>query len=294
MQKPLRITSNDNPRIKAVLRLRESRDRRETGLFLAEGFREVERAMAAGLRLVEWYACEEQLGFDIAEMLRRLPWKKSQGDAAGFDVSSNVLKKLAYRDEPEGLIAVFEQPRWSLDALEVEADSLWLVGVGIEKPGNLGAMARTAAAAGAAGLIAADGPIDPFNPNAIRASTGAVFSLPVVSATSVELIEWFAAQRIRLFAAMLIEGAKPHTQVDLTGKVAIVIGAEDEGLPSHWSALAGKTGGGPVIIPMQTDHVDSLNASVAAGVLIFEAIRQREVKARHGGSEARRHEGRKP
>ena len=291
MQKPLRITSNDNPRIKAVLRLRESKDRRETGCFLAEGFREVERAMVAGLRLLEWYACEEQLGFDVGQMMRRLPWSESHENAVGFEVSSNVLRKLAYKDEPEGLMAVFEQPRWSLGELEVKADSLWLVGVGIEKPGNLGAMARTAAAAGAAGLIAADGPIDPFNPNAIRASTGAVFSLPVVSASSDELVAWLTKHQIRLFAARLIAGAKPHTQVDLTGKIAIAIGAEDQGLPTHWAGLAGKTGGSAVIIPMQTDQVDSLNASVAAGVLVFEAMRQREGGGRHEGTKARRHGG---
>ncbi len=276
MSQPLRITSTDNPRVKAVLRLRDSRDRRESGLLIAEGFREVERALAAGLRPIEWYACAELLGFDIPTLLARLPWSKSAGDALGHDVSAAVLRKLAYRDDPEGVIAVFEQPRYSLATLPNPADGLWLVGVGIEKPGNLGAMARTCAAAGAAGLLAADAPIDPFNPNAIRASTGAVFSLPVVSSTSDELLTWLISRRIRLFAAAIAPAATPYTQVDFDGRIAIVIGAEDEGLPDEWIDLARKTGGDAVIVPMRTDRVDSLNASVAAGVLLFEAVRQRE------------------
>lgn len=278
MRQLLRITSNDNPRIKAVIRLRDSRDRRETGAFIAEGFREVERAMTAGLRLIEWYACSELLGFEVSTLAQRLPWRKQDGDAAGHDVSSNVLKKLAYKENPEGLIAVFEQPRWSWDSLVSAENIFWLVAVGIEKPGNLGAMARTAAAAGAGALIAVDETIDPLNPNAIRASTGAVFSLPVVKVDGATLMAACQARSIRLHAAMLTNDATPFDQVSYTGNTAIVIGAEDEGLAADWADKARLTGGGPVIIPMLTGHVDSLNASVAAGVLLFEAKRQREVK----------------
>ncbi|MEX2216354.1 MAG: RNA methyltransferase [Phycisphaeraceae bacterium] len=275
MSSPLRITSPDNPRVKAVVRLRDSRDRRATGLFIAEGFREVERALSARLRLVELYASPEILGFDLAELSRRLPWPKDAGDASVFEVSANVLKKMAYRSEPEGVIAVLEQPRWDLDSLRCEAGDFFLIGVGIEKPGNLGAMARTCAAAGAAALLAADAPIDPFNPNAIRASTGAVFTLPIISGTSDELIAWLAAKGIRILAATLAPDAKPHTQATMTGSCAIAIGAEDEGLPAAWIDAARASGGSAVTIAMHTRQVDSLNASVAAGVLLFEAVRQR-------------------
>jgi TrmH family RNA methyltransferase len=292
-----RLTSTDNPRVKAVVRLRDSRDRRATGLFIAEGFREVERALGAGLRLVEWYACPELMGTQRPPFLagpampaarspaanrRPAPNRRPEqpalrhaGDAPGFEVAANVLRKLAYRDDPEGLIAVFEQPRFSLAALPDPPDSLYLVAAGIEKPGNLGAMARTASAAGAAALLTADVPIDPFNPNAIRASTGAVFTLPVVSATSQALSSWMKDRRIRVFAATQVDDAIPYAQADFTGKVAIVIGAEDEGLPAAWLDLARSTGGGAVVIPMSTQRVDSLNASVAAGVLMFEVLRQR-------------------
>ncbi len=278
MRQPLRITSNDNPRIKAVIRLRDSRDRRETGAFIAEGFREVERAMSAGLRMIEWYACGEQLGFDVSSLSQRLPWRRQDGDAAGHDVSGNVLRKLAYKENPEGLIAVFEQPRWSWDSLVNAGDIFWLVAVGIEKPGNLGAMARTAAAAAAGALVAVDETIDPLNPNAIRASTGAVFSLPVVKVSRPELIRACESRSIRLHAAMLTKDATPFDQTSYAGNTAIVIGAEDTGLAADWADLARKTGGGPVIIPMLTDRVDSLNASVAAGILLFKAKQQREMK----------------
>ena len=275
MATPLRITSTDNPRVKAVVRLRDSRDRRATGLFIAEGFREVERALAARLRIVELYASPEVLGFDMAALTSRLPWHKEAGDASMFDVTPNVLKKMAYRAEPEGLVAVFEQPRWDLSTLTA---GLLLVGVGVEKPGNLGAMARSCAAAGAAGLLIVDEQVDPFNPNAIRASTGAVFSLPVISVGKDEFVAHLKANGFRLLPAMLVDRARPHTEVDFTGNVAIVIGPEDTGLPAEWAALAADSGGCPVVIPMNTHQVDSLNASVAAGVLLFEAVRQRSAR----------------
>jgi TrmH family RNA methyltransferase len=143
-------------------------------------------------------------------------------------------------------------------------------------------MARTAAAAGARALIAVDAPIDAFNPNAIRASTGAVFSLPTVSLPLNELLAWTQENRVRLFAAMLTADARPCTEVDFTGSAAVVIGAEDEGLDAAWSDMAYRSGGCPVVIPMLTDRVDSLNASVAAGIILFEACRQRSRKKNPG------------
>ena len=160
------ITSVDNPRVKDVLRLRKSRERRRSGLFVAEGPREVERARAAGLRIVATY---------FAPAL--LEWPE------GEEVSERVLAKMAYRTEPEGVIAVVEAPQRELP----RDGSLYLVAVGIEKPGNLGAMARSAEAAGADALVVAEAQADPWNPNAIRASTGAVFTLPVVEATLAEV-----------------------------------------------------------------------------------------------------------
>jgi TrmH family RNA methyltransferase len=239
------ITSPDNPRVKEVLRLRKGRARREAGLFVAEGPREVERARDAGLRVHATYFAPKLLAWDEGE-----------------EVDERVLRKMSYRAEPEGVIAVVEIPQ-----RELPADStLLLVAVGIEKPGNLGAMARTADAAGADALLVGDARSDPWNPNAIRASTGAVFTLPILDATAEDV----RALPHRKVAATL--GArKRHTDESYTDPTAFFVGAEDTGLSGEWRTLADVH----VEIPMHARTADSLNASAAAAVLLFEAIRQR-------------------
>jgi TrmH family RNA methyltransferase len=224
------ITSVDNPRVKDVVRLRKGRERRRSGLFVAEGRREVERAAAAGLRVVETF---------FAPALLEWP--------GGVEVSERVLAKMAYRAEPEGVLAVVEAP-----ACQLPVDgSLYLVSVGIEKPGNLGALARSADAAGADALVVAEAKADVWNPNTIRASTGAVFSLPVVEA--------------------IVDAPTRYSDADLTPPTALVIGAEDAGLHERWRAAADIA----VSIPQRGAATDSLNASAAAAILLFEAVRQR-------------------
>jgi RNA methyltransferase, TrmH family len=239
------ITSVDNPRVKEVLRLRKARGRREAGLFIAEGPREVGRARSAGLTVAATYYAPALIDWD-------------EGD----EVDERVLRKLSYRSEPEGVVAVVEIPRRSLP----EHSTLLLVAVGIEKPGNLGAMARTADAAGADALLVGDAQSDPWNPNAIRASTGAVFTLPVVDVTADDV----AALPHQKVAATLGAEQK-HTDRDYTGRTVFLVGAEDDGLPEAWRTLADVH----VEIPMHARTADSLNASVAAAVLLFEADRQR-------------------
>ncbi len=239
------ITSVDNQRVKDVLRLRKSRERRRVGLFIAEGPREVERARAAGLRIQATYFAPELLAWD-----------------EGQEVSARVLEKMAYRAEPEGVLAVVEIPERSLPA----SPTLVLVAVGIEKPGNLGAMARTADAAGADALVVADAEADAWNPNAIRASTGAVFTLPVVEATRDEVL----ALPLRKVAAV-VGAATPYTEADLTQPSAVIVGAEDEGLDAAWREASDVQ----IAIPMHARSVDSLNAATTAAILLFEAARQR-------------------
>jgi TrmH family RNA methyltransferase len=241
------ITSVDNPRVKDVLRLRKGRERRRAGLFVAEGPREVERAVAAGLNVVATY---------FAPSLIEWP--------DGEEVSERVLAKMAYRAEPEGVLAIVEAPRHTLP----RNGTLYLVSVGIEKPGNLGAMARTAAAAGADALVVAEAQADAFNPNAIRASTGAVFTLPVVEATLDE-IETLDVQLV----AATVDAQRAHTDADLTTPTALAVGAEDEGLGERWRSAADLH----VTIPMPgaSATTDSLNAATAAAILLFEAVRQR-------------------
>jgi RNA methyltransferase, TrmH family len=240
------ISSVDNPRVKDLVRLRKARERRRSGLFIAEGPREFERARAAGLTIVATY---------FAPSL--LDWPE------GEEVSERVLAKMAYRAEPEGVIAVVEVPHRELPT----NGSLYVVAVGIEKPGNLGAMARTADAAGADALVVAEAQADPWNPNAIRASTGAVFSLPVVEATLDEI----RALPTRLLAA-LPDAPTAYTEVDLTARTTLAIGAEDVGLPDAWIEASDFS----VSIPLHAGTTDSLNAATAAAIILFEARRQRD------------------
>jgi len=265
---PEPLTSPDNPRIKHAVKLRDGRTRRKTGLFLAEGQREVERAIAAGLRVQELFLCPA-LGCP--------PPGPGGHDAPVFTVTEPLMHKLAYRQNPEGMVAVVEQKQWSLSDVPLGADGLLLIAVGVEKPGNLGAMARTAAAAGARGLVIEDTPIDPYNPNAIRASTGAVFDLPTVSVGHDALAEWLTEQHATVWAAVV--GAAPvYDATAPSGRpLAIVIGPEDTGLPPGWDEAYTQRGAAvqPVGIPHASGLVDSLNASNAAAVLLFEAVRQR-------------------
>lgn len=239
------ITSVDNPRVKEVLRLRKARARRDEGLFIAEGRREVERARDAGLAIRATYFASKLIAWDEGE-----------------EVDERVLRKMSYRAEPEGVLAVVEIPQRTLP----ENATLLLVAVGIEKPGNLGAMARTADAAGADAILVADARSDPWNPNAIRASTGAVFTLPILETTAEE-IEALPHSKV----AATLGARTSHTEPDYTQPTAFLVGAEDDGLPQHYRDLADTH----VEIPMHARTADSLNASTAAAVLLFEAVRQR-------------------
>ncbi len=241
------ITSVDNPRVKEVLRLRKSRERRRAGLFVAEGPREVERATRAGLRVHATYFAPRLIAWDEGE-----------------EVDERVLRKMSYRAEPEGVLAVVEIPQRPLP----EDATLLLVAVGIEKPGNLGAMARTADAAGADALLVGAGQSDPWNPNAIRASTGSVFTLPIVEVTTADV----RALPHHKIAAVLGAHAQ-YSDPDYRHPTAFLVGAEDAGLPPDWRDVADAH----VEIPMHGATADSLNASAAAAVLLFEAVRQRTV-----------------
>ena len=225
--------------------MRKSRERRRGGVFIAEGPREVERARSAGLTIRETYFAPELLAWDEGE-----------------EVSARVLAKMAYRAEPEGVLAVVEIPQRAVPGNA----TLILIAVGIEKPGNLGAMARTADAAGADALLVGDANADPWNPNAIRASTGAVFTLPIAEVT-LDDVRALTLQKI----AAVVGAARRYTDADLTKPTAFIVGSEDEGLSDEWRNLADEQ----VAITMAANTADSLNAATSAGVLLFEAVRQR-------------------
>jgi RNA methyltransferase, TrmH family len=260
------LASPSNPRIKAVARLRDRRERESTGLTLADGAREVRRALDSGVDVVEAFVCEPLLaGEDARAALDLLHERKIPITAT----TEPAFTKIAFGDRAEGLLAVIRAPDRGLEALALPDEPLLIVVEGVEKPGNLGAILRSADGAGADALIAASPRTDLANPNVIRASAGTIFSVPTAAAPTNEVIDWLVERRIRVIAAR-VDAERPYTDADLTGPIAIVLGSEAEGLTDAWRAADAQT----VRLPMH-GVADSLNVSVAAAVLLYEARRQR-------------------
>jgi TrmH family RNA methyltransferase len=253
------IESLSNTRIAAIVRLKKRRQRESSGTFLIEGTREAERALAAGTSIAEAFVCPE---YATAET-RTLADNLARTGIRLTTTSTRVFDRISQRQNPDGIVAVASVWDPSLEGL---ASDLTLVAESIEKPGNLGAMFRTADAAGS-GLLIADPNVDPFNPNVVRASQGALFSVPFAVADTATAIGW-ALRRGSLFVATP-DADVEFWDADLTGITTIVIGSEHAGVSAAW-----RRAGTPVRIPM-AGHADSLNASVSAAVMLFEAVRQR-------------------
>lgn len=260
------ITSAQNPKIKRLVALRKRRDRDEAGVMLVEGHDELMVALQSGVRPEEVYYCTELMSgvVDLAMMERC-----EEAGAAMYEVDREAFEKAAYREGPDGWLAVVPRVPNTLDRIKVGKKPLVLVCEAIEKPGNLGAMLRTAAAAGAEAVIAVDAVTDWGNPNVVRSSKGAVFTVPVANASRPELMAWLRERKIKLVAAAL-GGEQDMWETDLSGGVAIAIGAEHEGLSEELLADADER----VEIPMVAD-IDSLNAATSAALLMYEAFRQR-------------------
>jgi len=271
-QREPEVFSRQNPRFKAALALRDAKERRSRDLILVDGAREIRRALDCGVQPVEaWVAIERLRGAAAQALLPRLATA-----AQLIETTPELLSRLAYGDRDEGIVAVFEKPPSDLERLGQALPENALVAVmeRVEKPGNLGALLRSADGAGVDAVIAADPISDIWNPNAIRASLGTIFSTPVATCTSAEALAFLGAHDVAVLAAR-VEGAADYDQVDLTGSVALVVGAETAGLTSVWSG----EGVTPVAIPM-AGLADSLNVSASAAVLFYEARRQRRAAAR--------------
>ncbi len=261
------VTSLANPRVKAAVALRDRRERDRVGLTLVDGARELRRALDAGVTVVEAFACEPQLaGPDARAALDRL----RSGAIPTQATSEAVFAKLAFGQRAEGLVAVIRVPSLGLDELALPPSPMVVVVEAVEKPGNLGAILRSADGAGADAVIAASPRTDLFNPNAIRASAGTIFSMPLGTGTTAQTIEWLRERGLRIVAAR-VDADRAYTESDLTGPLALVVGAEAEGLSEAWRAPAVE----PVRIPM-LGIADSLNVSVSAAILLYEARRQRD------------------
>jgi len=264
-QASVEITSPANPRVKQLVALRHRRARDRAGVTLVEGLEELGLALAAGARPVALYVCPELAGPGAQQMIDRV---RDLG-AEVIRVSRAVFGKIAYRESPDGWLAVLPAVRTSLAALEPGACPLVLICEGVEKPGNLGAILRTADAAGVAAVIAADPVTDWANPNVVRASKGTVFSVPVASATTDEVFAWLEERGLALVAAAP-DGDVLLTDADLSGPTAIAVGSEARGLPAAWLERADAR----LRIPM-FGRADSLNVSASAAILVYEAVRQR-------------------
>ena len=267
---PDRITSLQNPRIKDVLRLQEkSAERRRQGLTLVEGYRELANARQAGWLVATLFVCEELAGAEITQELAA-PVQLVPRPYEYLPVSAAVFAKLAVRERSDGVLAVLHTPRRTLADLQLPENPLVIVLEAVEKPGNLGAILRTADAAPAHAVLVGDPRTDLYNPNVIRASLGGIFTVPTVAAPMADILAFLQEKGIRTFAAALADDAKNYTAASFSGPTALVLGTEADGLTPATRAACDET----VIIPMR-GVLDSLNVSVAAAVLTFEAVRQR-------------------
>jgi RNA methyltransferase, TrmH family len=260
------IKSRQNPLVQAAVRLRDRRERATRGLTLVDGTRELDRALAAGFSVEDAFVCLE-LAEGAAEEATLAALRRSA--VVVRPVSRAVFDKLAFGDRAEAIVAVVRVPSQTLDNVVLPSAPLVAVVEGVEKPGNLGAILRSADGAGIAALIAADARTDLFNPNAVRASLGTIFSVPLAAASATETLVWLRGRGIRIMAAR-VDGSVLHTEADLTGPLAIAFGSEAEGLTAAWSAPDIQA----VRLPM-LGVADSLNVSVAAAVVFYEAHRQR-------------------
>jgi TrmH family RNA methyltransferase len=267
------LTSTANPRVKVAAALRERRERTRTGLTLVDGARELRRALDAGVEVTEAFVHDPDLaGEDARAALDKL----LSANVPVHRVTGPVIERLAFGDRSEGVVAVVRLSPLGLAAVPLPDDALVVVLEGVEKPGNVGAVLRSADGAGATAVIAASPRTDLANPNVIRASAGTVFAMPVAAAPSDEVLAWLRANDVRVVATR-VEASRLYSDADLRGRVALVLGAEDEGLTDTWT--------GPDIeaihLPMH-GIADSLNVSVSAAIVLYEARRQRDRHPRPG------------
>lgn len=259
------VSSGQNPRFKSALALRDPAVRHARGHLLVDGAREIGRALDMDVRLVEAWVATERVRSDAARAL--LPRLTGSGDI--IETTPELLARLAYGQRDEGIVAVLEMPPTTLERLALPATPLIAVVEQVEKPGNLGALLRSADGAGVDAVIVADPVSDVWNPNAIRASLGTIFSLPLAVCSAPQGLAFLQAHGVAVLAAR-VGAALDYDAADLTGPVALVVGAETSGLTDAWTG-AGVT---PLSIPM-LGRADSLNVSASAAVLFYEARRQR-------------------
>ena len=255
------ISSTQNPKIKQLLALQQkSAERRRAGLFVVEGRRELEHCIEGGFRIDSVFFCPAICGSSLPALGQEVKL---------FEVTDEVYGKMAYRSGTEGIVAEVQTRRIALDDLKLGASPLIMVVESVEKPGNLGAILRSADAAAADAVVVCDPLTDLCNPNLIRSSVGGFFSVPTVATTSEECICFLKRRGIRILTAQL-QDSSLYYDTDMRQPTAIVMGTEATGLTQQWRQAADAH----IRIPM-LGRIDSLNVSVSAAILLFEAVRQR-------------------
>ena len=263
------ISSAQNPKIKNLKALQEKpKKRKENNQFVIEGVKEIKYAIHAGYQIEELYFSEEY----SAQKTKLLEQKLMNLNVELYQVAKPLFKSLCYRDNTTEALGIAKKKEHSLNTLQLNENPLILIAESPEKPGNIGALARTVDAGKFDALIITDPKTDLYNPNVIRSSVGCIFSITIALTTNEEVFSFLKSKKIKLYSAALSQKAKPYTQEDYTSAAAIAVGTENTGLSESWCNQSDHH----IIIPMKGVN-DSLNVSVAAGIILFEAIRQRNL-----------------
>jgi len=266
------ISSLQNELVKEIVQLQEkSRTRKKQGLFIIEGQREIKLALEGGYRLRQLLLCEDIISKKELDQL----YASIKNDPPELiKISIQVYQKIAHRKTTEGIVAIAESKRLFLEDLKLQDNCLILIAEASEKPGNIGALLRTSDAANLDAVIIANPKTDFYNPNIIRSSVGCVFTKQIAQGNTTEILDWLKQKQIKIYAAALDKRSLPYHQMNYTKSSAIVVGTEATGLSDQWLENADQN----IIIPMQ-GKIDSLNVSVSAAIIIFEAKRQRNFGA---------------
>jgi len=264
------ITSIHNPLIKEIIQLQEkSRSRKKKSLFIIEGFREITLALKGKYHINTLLFCEDIISITKVNEIA----KTTDQSFEIIEISKEVYQKISHRKTTEGIIAISKSKDFQISDLQLNYKPLILIAEAPEKPGNLGALLRTADAANLDAVIIANPKTDLYNPNIIRSSVGCIFTNQIAIGTTEEIIAYLKQNGIQIYAAALKEKSLDYTAIDYSNSSAIIVGTEATGLSNEWLENATKN----IIIPMEGE-IDSLNVSVSAAIIIFEAKRQRKLK----------------
>ena len=265
------ITSIKNPKVKGVLALCEkSKLRKEQGLFVAEGIREVTHCIEGNYNIQSIFYCPQIIDNKSVRDIVNLLGNNAPKEI--FTISNEIYSKIAYRESTEGIIAVVEEKSHKLEDIKLSDNPLLIVIEKVEKPGNIGAILRTADACGADALIICEPLTDLYNPNIIRSSLGGVFTVPIAVCNNEDAAKWLKENKINIFTAQL-QDSELYYHSDFSSPCAIVFGSESKGLTNFWREISNSK----IIIPM-LGKLDSLNVSVSVSILCYEALRQKREK----------------